>query len=226
MTETAVTSSISNGVLEVRLDRIDRRNAVNLLLVQQLGEVLAAGEASPQVGAVLLCGSGDHFCSGLDLKDPQVGEVAGPWQLLHRSIAKMSTPVVIAHHGAAINAGAALALSADVLVCAESAYLQIMESRIGMTPPVNLAWLLYRHSRALAARLAITGDRIGGDDLALMGIAHEVVPDASVVARGRELAGQIAAYPKQSATRIKQLIGGTGATFDEVLDEIVAASGE
>ncbi|MFV0534998.1 MAG: enoyl-CoA hydratase/isomerase family protein [Cumulibacter sp.] len=221
MTESTLHTAFINGVQEISLNRLERRNAVNPSLVVELHAALQAAELDQDVGAVLVYGNGEHFRSGLDLKDPDVGSVALLWQQLHRFIASMHTPLVIAHHGAAINAGAALALSGDLLVSGETAFLQIMEARIGMTPPVNLAWLLYRHSRAVATRLSLSCDRVTGHDLGALGLAYAIVPDDGVVERVRELAGQIAEYPKRSGVMIKQLLNGPGASFDEILDGLL-----
>lgn len=219
-----VTVTHRDGVAEIGLNRPERRNALTVELVAALHDQLAAAESDRDVGAVMIFGAGNSLCSGLDLKDAAVKNVGRPWQRLHRAIARMSTPIVIAHEGPAINAGAALALSGDLLVAGETSFLQVMEAKIGMTPPVNLAWLLYRHSRALAARLTLGAERLVGSEILAAGIAHDVVADIDVLARARAVASQIATYPDQAATTIKALArradDALDGGFDAVLDEL------
>lgn len=226
MTDAEIVATRAGQVLEIRLNRPERRNALTVDLVDQLHEQMREAEANEAIGAILICGAGNSLCSGLDLKDPRVREIGPRWQELHRAIALMQTPVLVALEGAAVNAGAALTFAGDLVIAGRSAFLEVMEARIGMMPPVNLAWLLHRHSVSLASRLAISCDRITGTALADLGIAHDVVDDDVVLERARERATQIAEYPKGSARGVRSMIhrgvSAQGSSFDRILDALVA----
>jgi len=226
-TENPILTHQNGPVTEIQLNRPHRKNAVTVELIDQLRDVLTTSESDAACAAVLLYGADGTLCSGVDIKAGSVASVGPAWQRLHRSIAAMRTPLVIAHEGAAINAGSALALSADLLVSGRTAFLQIMEARLGMAPPVNLAWLLHRHSRSVAERLALSCDRVTGAELLTLGISHAVVDDDAVVERAREVAQQLAEYPNSSATTVKSLLTAagraTGARFDDILDAIIEA---
>ncbi len=209
----AVTTVASGDWLEVRLNRPQTRNAINGPLGEGLAEALVAADGDDAVQAVLLCGAGGAFCSGLDLKEfnadpapdwlPRFGDI---WRGAHRALFQCRKPVVAALERFAINGGAALALAADLLVMGDGAFLQVGEVRVGMAAPYNMAWLQLRQSEAVIARLALTGRRFAGAELVQMGVAHESVPDDRVLARGRELTAEIASYPSGAATRIKRLM--------------------
>jgi enoyl-CoA hydratase/carnithine racemase len=75
-----------------------------------------------------------------------------------------------------------------------------------MAAPNNLAWLRLRHPESVAARLALTGDRVGAAELLRLGVATEVVEDARVVERCRERAADLAACPAEGVATLKASI--------------------
>jgi enoyl-CoA hydratase/carnithine racemase len=193
-------------VTEVVLNRPERRNALSRAAILELAATFRElADANP--GAVLLRGAQEFFCAGLDITDL---DIANPpvdeWVAAHRAIADLDVPVVACLQGGAINAGAALALAADLIVAAESAYLQIMEASIGMVPTVNAAWLALRHSPAVALQLALPGRRTPAWELHRLGVVVQLAPDASALERARELAAQLAGYPDHAAARTKRIL--------------------
>jgi enoyl-CoA hydratase/carnithine racemase len=101
-----------------------------------------------------------------------------------------------------------------------------------MAAPKNLAWLALRHGEALAARLALLGDRWDAEQLLRQGIASEVVADDQVAERARAIAQRIAGFPPQGPLRIKSglraasLRMAAGEWFDAVArnDPLAGAS--
>ena len=195
-----VTVEIGGGVAEVTLNRPERKNAVTGPLVDRMSAALTQIAANEAVHVVLLRGEGGSFCSGLDLKEFNAeprpewlpGFQAG-WLGLHEQLAALDKPVVCALERYAINAGAALALSADFLVVGETAFMQVGEVIQGRPAPMNLAWLTLRYGDAAARRLMMLGRRVPGPALERMGIAFESVPDDEVLARAWTLAQELAA---------------------------------
>lgn len=198
------------GWAQITLDRPERRNAIDGALAEDLQAALDAVHADASLRAVVLCGAGGALCSGLDLKafnvTPTPAWVAGfteRWRSVHVALATLRPVLLVALERFAINGGAALALAGDLVVCGESAFLQVAEIRLGMPAPNNLAWLRMRHTEATAARLVLTGDRVAAPELLRLGVVTEVVPDAQVLARCQERAAEIATFPAQGIDRIK-----------------------
>lgn len=214
---------------EIVLNRPHRRNALTERTVEALTSSLATLEDDSRVHAVLLRGAGATWSSGLDLKEVDVARFGPMWQQLHRNLSRMSTPIVGALEGAAINAGAALALACDVVIAGRSAYAQIMEATLGMAAPVNTAWLLARHSPALGARLVLTAERITGERLVDLGLAHVCVDDPDVMAVSQEVVQRIASHPRGAAALVKApfsvLLEGGRTSFEAHLDSINASAG-
>lgn len=208
MTTTLI--EIHDGWAELVLNRPERKNAIDGVLAQSLHEALQVLERDASVRAVVLRGAGGAFCSGLDVKafgsEPAPEWKAGfpaLWEAVHARLLGSSKVWIVALERFAINGGAALALAGDLMVCGDTAFLQVGEIAIGMPAPRNAAWLALRHSEAVAARICLLGDRVGAADLWRLGIATELVDDAAVVARAQQLARTVAGYPAHSVKAIK-----------------------
>ena len=203
----------SGHVAEVILNRPERKNAITGPVAQGLQDAVEVCGADPEVRVILLRGASGVFCSGLDLKefnaDPRPDWLPGfqaAWRGVHERIYATDKAVVCALEGYAINAGSALALSADFIVAGEGAFLQVGEVRQGRPAPMNLAWLSMRHGDALARRMMLLGHRIVGDELLRMGIAHNVVEDDLVLTTARALAEELAELPPAGLSATKQIL--------------------
>ena len=203
----------SGHVAEVILNRPERKNAITGPVAQGLQDAVEVCGADPEVRVILLRGASGVFCSGLDLKefnaDPRPDWLPGfqaAWRGVHERIYATDKAVVCALEGYAINAGSALALSADFIVAGEGAFLQVGEVRQGRPAPMNLAWLSMRHGDALARRMMLLGHRIVGDELLRLGIAHDVVEDDLVLTTARALAEELAELPPAGISATKRIL--------------------
>jgi enoyl-CoA hydratase/carnithine racemase len=210
------------GVADIVLDGPLRRNALDTTAIDEFTRVLRSLAGRADVAAVLVRGAAGFFCSGLDLRRIDVADPPlGAWIGLHEALAALPVPVVAALAGGAINAGAALALAADLLVAGDSAYLQVNEAAMGLAAPVNAAWLALRHPPSVAAQLLLTCRRFRGPQLHRLGIAVDTVPDGRVVESARRLAGQVAAYPRGAGRAAKGALAGCGAEREQAFRRAV-----
>jgi enoyl-CoA hydratase/carnithine racemase len=199
-------------VAEVSLNRPSRRNALSAEAIAELTGVLR-NLAGTDVGAVLLRGEQDFFCAGLDRTELDThAPPLDAWIAAHEALAELDAPVVACLLGGAINAGAALALAADLIVAGEGAYLQIMEAAIGMVPTVNAAWLGLRYPASVGLQLALSGRRFPGPELHRLGVAALVVPDGEALVQARELAARLAAFPERAGARTKRVLAAARAS--------------
>ncbi len=209
----------SERVVHVVLDRPERRNALIGPLAEQLADAIETLNGDDDASVLVLRGAGGAFCSGLDLKefsaDPPphwLRSFGATWQRVHRALFDSDKIVIGALERAAVNGGAALALACDFLIAGESAFLQVGEVQQGMPAPMNMAWLRLRHTEALAARIALLGDRILGPELVRLGVAFDCVPDDRVVAAADELAARMADHDPSGVRRIKTAVRRTVVT--------------
>ncbi|MGH1490881.1 MAG: enoyl-CoA hydratase/isomerase family protein [Acidimicrobiales bacterium] len=214
----------TDRVAHVILNRPERRNALTGPLADQLGDTIEQLNTDDSVSVLVIRGAGGAFCSGLDLKefnlDPKpewVATFGDKWRRVHRALFDSDRVVIGALERAAVNGGAALALACDFLVAGENSFLQVGEIQQGMAAPMNMAWLRLRYSEALAARVALLGDRIAGPELERLGLAHASVADTDVVAAADELAARLAAHDPSGTQRIKASLRRTGV--DETAEQ-------
>lgn len=229
--DSAVQVITHEGWSEIVLNRPARRNAIEHTLAEGLIDAIARVQADEQSRVVVLRGAGGAFCSGLDLKafneTPRPDWVAGfgaRWRSMHVALAALDRILIVALERYAINGGAALALAGDLLVSGESAVLQVGEIHIGMAAPNNLAWLLMRHSEAVAARLALRGDKVPAAELLRLGVATEVVSDDKVLERCQALAAELASCDLATVSAIKRCLrrGSIGVTPSEWFESFAA----
>jgi len=218
MTQTELVLTERRGaVAHVILNRPERRNALTGPLADGLLAALRAVSADDDVSVIVVRGAGGAFCSGLDLKEfgadprpewvPEFGQI---WRAVHETIFNCPKIIVGALERAAVNGGAALALAMDFLVAGDNAFLQVGEIQQGMAAPMNTAWLLLRHSEAVAARVALFGDRLNGAKLVELGLAFVSVPDDDVVVETEALANRLAEHDRGGICRIKTSLRAGG----------------
>lgn len=207
--------SINDGVAEVVLNRPHRRNALTAPLLDGLHAAMDAAATDPEIRVVLLHGAGGALCAGVDLTefgaDPPpawLPEFRPKWVALQVKFYNCPVPIVGALERFAINGGGPLASCCDLLVAGETAYLQVGEIRQNTSPAMNLAWLVLRHGEAVAARMALTGDKVTGPELHRLGIATDVVADDQVLTRAKELAAAIASYDSEGVRGVKATMRG------------------
>lgn len=216
--EPRVIVTIEDGVAEVRLNRPDKRNGLDLAMFEAL---IAAGEqvaADRRVRAVVLYGAGKSFCAGLDWGAFLSLGPEGGARLLERTAAspanaaqracwiwsEVPVPVIAAIHGAALGGGLQLALACDLRIAASDAQLAVMEIRYGLIPDMSASKTLLRLVRPdLARELMFTGRVVSGEEAAEFGLVTRLAADP--LAAARLLARTIAAQSPQAIRAAKAL---------------------
>ncbi|HEX4218270.1 MAG TPA: enoyl-CoA hydratase-related protein [Acidimicrobiales bacterium] len=222
---------LSASVLRLQLDRPDRRNAIDDVMMAGLVDAIEMAGHDEDVRAVVLAGSGDHFCGGADIvarntrgdRRPRVGSIQRrlPSQA-HRLIplvCSVQVPVVCAVRGWAAGIGFQLAAAADFTVAATDARFWEPFMERGFTPDSGATWLLPRVVGPSRAReLLLLGRKLSGTEAAEWGIAHRAVGVERVEDEASDLAAQLARGPSVSVGLTKWLLyAGSDASLDEQL---------
>lgn len=226
MDYTKVTYALDDGVARIGLNDPEQLNAVSEEMGGQLLE--AVQRAADEARAVVLTGEGRAFCSGASLRDCGL-DLTQPSRdiglLLERfynpvlaTIRKMDAPVITAVRGAAAGFGAGLALSGDLIVCAENAYFIQAFRHVGLAPDGGSSYLLSRAiGRVRAMELMLLGERLAADKALDWGLVNRVVPDAELDATAMALAANLASGPA-SIGIIKQVAwAALDAAYDTAL---------
>ena len=201
----------------VRLNRPDKRNAISFNLLRDLLAAAHDLKRDRALRAVVLCGAGESFSSGIDLAD-----LADPrrrlwaaWQLVKpgRSVfqqaflvwQELPVPVLAAIHGHCYGAGLQLALAADIRFATPDARLSVMEARWGLVPDMGLTRSLHGLVRPdVAKELTYTARIVAGSEARELGLVTHVADDPLVAALA--LAGEIAERSPDAVLAAKRVL--------------------
>ncbi|HEY0413156.1 MAG TPA: enoyl-CoA hydratase-related protein [Allosphingosinicella sp.] len=199
------------AVATVTLARPERLNALSARTVDELR---AAVEEAGRSGArcLLLTGEGRGFSSGADLASggglPKDAGAAleKHFNPLVEALFALPIPVVAAVNGPAAGAGCSLALAADIVIAARSAYFLQAFVNIGLIPDAGATWLLPRLAgRARAMEMMMLGERISAEQACGWGMISRVVEDEDLAAESVSLATRLAQGPTAALGLIRRL---------------------
>jgi enoyl-CoA hydratase len=189
------------AVALVTLNRPAKLNALNARIIAELGHVMAALGADPDVRAVVLTGAGEKaFVAGADINElavqsPAQGkEHASAGQRVFDRIESLGKPVIAALNGFALGGGCELAMACTLRIAADTARLGQPEVNLGLTPGYGGSQRLPRLvGRGRALELLLTGDMISAARAYEIGLVNRVVPAADLRAEAMKLAATLAA---------------------------------
>ncbi|WP_417587042.1 2-(1,2-epoxy-1,2-dihydrophenyl)acetyl-CoA isomerase PaaG [Pararhodobacter oceanensis] len=222
--------TLSEGVLEITLNRPERLNAFNDEMHLALRAAFQRAHDEAEVRCVLLTGAGRGFCAGQDLGDRDPRKMDGPPDLGHtletfynptlRLIRTLEKPVIAAVNGVAAGAGANIALACDIVFAAKSARFIQAFSKIGLSPDAGGSWSLSRLlGEARAKGLALTAEPLGAEQAAEWGLIWKAVEDAELMTMARAQAATFASGPTRGLGLTKMSIQAAATnSFDAQLD--------
>jgi enoyl-CoA hydratase/carnithine racemase len=201
----------AEGVVLLRINRPEARNALTLELRRVLAGHLTELGADAAVRCVVLAGNEQAFAAGADIREMASASAIEMMQRgslrIWQAIAACPKPVIAAVRGYALGGGCELAMCCDIIVAGEGAKFGQPEIRIGILPGGGGTQRFTRAAgKYKALRYLLTGDLITAAEAERMGLASEVVPDAEVEARALAMAQQIAALPPLAAQQIKEIV--------------------
>ncbi len=209
-------------LLEIRLDRPERLNAVNGAMHESLARVFADAALDEESDILLLTGSGKAFCAGgdADWLAGLAGDAAGFSRVAVEakrivfSLLDLEKPVVAKVAGPAVGLGATVALLADVVFAADTARIADPHVAIGLVAGDGgaVAWpQLVGFARA--KHYLLTGDPVPAAEAERLGLIHKAVP-------GVELDAAVDAYCARLLTGAQSAIRWTKASLNIPLRQI------
>ena len=220
-------------VAHVRLNRPEALNASNPELHRALAELWGPLSADDSIHAIVLSGNGRAFCAGGDmdvivamhedqaLRDTTFDEAGR----IVRGMVACPVPIVAAVQGAAVGLGCSLASLSDIVVMEESATLADPHVSIGLVAGDGgaVVWPLLM-SLQQAKYYLLSGERIPAAKAKELGLATEVVPDGTALARASEMAERFATQHRQALVDTKRALNRhLERAVDNVLDFALAA---
>ena len=218
------------AVLEIRLSRPRRLNAINTAMRAELRQVVAEAAADESVRVLLLTGAGRGFCVGQDLgeraplADGRKHDLSlaldREYNPLFRELAALPKPLICAVNGVAAGAGVSLALAADVSFAAASARFILSFANIGLGPDCGASWLLPRLvGPQRAAAIAMSGQPVTAAEAERWGMIWRAVADDELLAVARAFAAGLAGKgPLALAATRRALAASWGNPLSAQLD--------
>jgi len=224
--------SVTDHVATVSLERPAVSNAIDINVIRAMHlalDQIQKGDSGAR--AVVITGSGDVFCSGLDLHSVDL-KTREARQRAHFEMRRFMDPLILrlsgfrfpilaAVNGAAVGAGMSLALASDIIIADEQAFFCPSFARLGLVPDAGITFHLARRiggGRSLAALLL--AEKIPARTALEWGLAYEVTAHGEVLARAQALAHRLASGPAAVLGQIRSL---HASTFDHSLQEQLKA---
>ena len=222
-----IQSERCDGVFTLRINRPEKRNALNLAMYQSLADGIREADGDDTVRVILISGGDNCFTSGNDLADflsvpparaespfmeadfisvPPI-EPESPVMQFLIAISTARKPIVAAVGGLAVGIGVTMLLHCDLVYAGNGATFQMPFVNLGLCPEAGSTLLLpmiMGHQRA--AELLLLGEVFGAEKACAVGVVTAVCPDGEVLATARNRALQLAAQPAAAVRLAKKLL--------------------
>ena len=181
---TTIKIEINQQIVHLRLNRPDKLNAINLVMLEELSEAVDIIEENDQIKCVVISGEGKRaFSSGADLSELQklttktAKKFSIKGQQVFSKIESVSKPVLAAIDGYALGGGLELALACDFRIATNNARFGFPEIKLGFAP----AWggtqrIQFVVGASKAKQLVVLGKSINAKEALKIGLVDTVVP--------------------------------------------------
>lgn len=208
-----IRTTVEDGVLQITIDRPEKKNALTNEMYGALASALDRAEADPAIRAVLLDAEGDAFTSGNDLGDfaaVAAGKLAREDMNSSKflsALARAEKPYVAAVQGLAVGVGTTMLMHFDLVYIADDAKLTTPFVNLALVPEAASSWLLpARIGYARAFAMFALGEAVDGKTAAAIGIANASLPKEQVRAKAFASAKALASRPLGALKATKKLM--------------------
>jgi enoyl-CoA hydratase len=195
----------------VTLNRPQALNALNSQLIDEIAHALAAFDADPDIGCMVLTGSEKAFAAGADIKEmapksypgTYVDDLITPWD----RIGQKRKPLIAAVAGFALGGGCEVAMMCDFIIAADNAKFGQPEIKLGVMPGGAGTQRLTRYvGKAKAMDMCLTGRMMDVQEAERAGLVSRIVPLASLMEETMKAAQAIAAMSMPIAMMTKESV--------------------
>lgn len=182
---TSIITEVDAGVGILTLNKPDRHNAFDEVLIAEITAGLRELEADRRVRVVVLSSTGKSFCAGADLNWMKRAAAYSPEENLrdaHKLAALMSTlnelskPTIARVQGPAYGGGVGLIAACDIAVATYDALFALTEVKLGILPAVISPYVLAAIGERYARRYMLSAERFSAAEAYRIGLLHEIVP--------------------------------------------------
>ncbi|WP_089173628.1 enoyl-CoA hydratase-related protein [Bosea sp. AS-1] len=223
MSESVLSEIVAAGVVQITMNRPDRKNALDRASYTGLIEAIAGAEADDSIRAILLTGAGGCFTSGNDIKDFAAAAATGEGARVAidflNAISTAKKPIVAAVEGFAVGIGTTMLLHCDLAFAGATASFRLPFVALGLSPEGGSSYLLPLVAGGKrAAELLMLGEVFDAATAARAGLLNAVVTEGTALEHALAKAKALAALPPQSVALTKMLLKrGTAEAVAETI---------
>lgn len=221
---------IEDYIAYLIIDRLDKRNAINQEMIEDILRICHYFESNHQIRTVIISGSQDVFCAGGDIgqwSNLSAQDFAHSW--LRRghnafdALARLQKPTIAVLNGHTFGGGLELAACCDYRIAESHIHIGQPESGLGIIPGWSGTQRAVRRFGAqIVRRMAIFGEVFDAQTAHTLGIVDKVVDSGTGIQHAKQLCQQLAKKSQHATRLIKMLINATEGEEQERVYEILA----
>ncbi|MCW3127137.1 MAG: Enoyl-CoA hydratase [Bacteroidetes bacterium] len=216
-------TELNNGILIVTLNREDKLNALNKMVVGEIGEVMQEVYTNAEIKGVVITGKGSKaFAAGADIAEFKGLDEAQGKALAKRGhdtfnmIEMCPKPVIAAVNGFALGGGCELAMACHIRIASENAKFGQPEVNLGLIPGYGgTQRLVQLIGKGKALEMLMTAEMIDAHTAQKLGLVNDVVQTVELLDHCKGMVTKIAS---KAPFAIAQVIQSVYAHFKEGLD--------
>src|ERR671917_1560275 len=215
---------LTDGIARITVNRPDKLNALNAIVIAELGDAVTRIETDSAIRGVVVTGAGTKaFVAGADINELTEQGVTGGrtraliGQQVFRRLERCGKPVLAAVNGFALGGGCELALACHLRIASENAKFGQPEVKLGIAPGYGGTVRLPRIvGKARALELLLTGDMIDAEEARRIGLVNRVVPAERLLPEAEALLRAILA---NGPLAVRACLEAVDAALDMGIDE-------
>lgn len=224
------------GVASITLNRPEKHNAFDDVLIQQLTRTLQELQHNADIRVVLLKAIGMSFSAGADLDwmrrmanythEENVTDAKALAELMY-TLNRLCHPTIALVQGPAYGGGIGLIACCDIVLATPAVTFCLSEVKLGLIPAVISPYVIAKMGVAAARRYFLTAEHFDVKEAYRWGLVHEIVAENELVAKGEELAESLMRNGLTAVREAKKLIADVacqpiGATLRTMTAERIA----
>ena len=194
----------------LRMNRPEAHNAFDSEMTAAMAGCVEEVAADGELGAVILCGNGPSFSTGVDVKELAQGEVSAEsftaWHRMAGALGDLEVPLIVALHGHCLGGGTMLTLYADYRLAAEDLTIGLGALRHGILPGSAPELLPGIIGTAAARRLCLFGEYVDADEALRLGLVDRVLANEALEPEARSLAERVCGFSQVALRECKALL--------------------
>lgn len=201
--------SVADGVMEMRLNRPAKMNAMHRAMYADVAKALKRARASDDIKVVVFSAEGAHFCAGNDLDEFFAGYDLAPglpWRNFLEELATAPKPVIAAVQGRGVGIGMTMLLHCDAVFVEPDVRLAAPFLKLGLCPEAGSSLLLPRRVGYIRAMEIFMGRDLDAATALEWGIATAIAPTGGARAAALAAAAALVSAPQNSLHETKRLV--------------------